>query len=316
MPSQPKFIDAQDFPLEDWLKVLLEGKKKVWPSNAFPNDRLLKQYIERIHDYQEKEVRDLLRILLPKAIRTGHDNEALNFVIAHEADPVQLMDSSEYWRRNFQMKKDVWEGLTWILDLLPNQPKEAIAVVNAYMNVHQINMTDQQAYGLADCRTIIRAKYQEKEHPREVLLGLDPLDFELLVEALYREMGFETELTPRTGDGGVDIIAQSSKPGQKTRFLIQCKRYSKNVKPESVRAMYGVVSRRKCNKGIVVATSDFTRTSKAEADKDDILELVNFTSLVKLLNENLGTDWPSRLDRLVCDGKRRMQPTIVEQLKN
>ncbi len=49
---------------------------------------------------------------------------------------------------------------------------------------------------------------------------LDPLDFEALIAAMWRKEGFRTvELTPRTGDGGIDVIAKTINVGE----LIQCK---------------------------------------------------------------------------------------------
>jgi phage host-nuclease inhibitor protein Gam len=49
---------------------------------------------------------------------------------------------------------------------------------------------------------------------------LDPLEFEALIAALWKKQGFRTvELTPRTGDAGIDVIAKTVSVGE----LIQCK---------------------------------------------------------------------------------------------
>lgn len=49
---------------------------------------------------------------------------------------------------------------------------------------------------------------------------LAPLDFEALVGVLWKKQGFRTvELTPRTGDAGIDVLAKTINVGE----LIQCK---------------------------------------------------------------------------------------------
>lgn len=49
---------------------------------------------------------------------------------------------------------------------------------------------------------------------------LDPLEFEALIAVLWKKEGFRSvELTPRTGDAGVDVVAKTVNVGE----LIQCK---------------------------------------------------------------------------------------------
>lgn len=51
-------------------------------------------------------------------------------------------------------------------------------------------------------------------------LSLSPVEFEALVGALWKKQGFRTVvLTPRTGDGGIDVMAKTVNVGE----LIQCK---------------------------------------------------------------------------------------------
>ncbi|MCA0971855.1 restriction endonuclease [Halobacillus litoralis] len=47
--------------------------------------------------------------------------------------------------------------------------------------------------------------------------------FEELIEVLLGEMGVEAELTDKSGDGGVDIIATPPSPVFKGKYLVQCK---------------------------------------------------------------------------------------------
>lgn len=52
------------------------------------------------------------------------------------------------------------------------------------------------------------------------VMKLDPLEFEALIAVLWQKKGFRfVALTPRTGDGGIDVIAKTVSVGE----LIQCK---------------------------------------------------------------------------------------------
>ena len=105
------------------------------------------------------------------------------------------------------------------------------------------------------------------------MLQLDPRQFEELVAEIWRTLGYETELTTRTKDGGRDVIAVR-KLEANVRFLIECKRYgpSHKVGVELVRALHGVTTHEKATKGILATTSTFTRGAKSFFD-DHMWEL-------------------------------------------
>lgn len=98
-------------------------------------------------------------------------------------------------------------------------------------------------------------------HP-ELLHSLPPRKFEELVASVFRQGGFEVELTPETRDGGIDIIAvrKDSLAGNGLH-LIECKRYmpGNTVGIGVVQRLLGVVEQHKATKGIIVTTSTFTR---------------------------------------------------------
>jgi len=98
-------------------------------------------------------------------------------------------------------------------------------------------------------------------HP-EVLHSLPPRKFEELVAAVFRQSGFDVELTPETRDGGIDIIAvrKDSLLGEGLH-LVECKRYipGNTVGIGVVQRLLGVVEQHRATKGIIVTTSTFTR---------------------------------------------------------
>jgi restriction system protein len=97
-----------------------------------------------------------------------------------------------------------------------------------------------------------------KQSP-ETIYEIDWRKWEEIIAATYKRQGFEVTLTPRSNDGGRDIIATSKALGS-IRFFDQVKRYSRGhvVTAEEVRAMVGVLSHYpNVSKGIVTTTSAF-----------------------------------------------------------
>lgn len=83
--------------------------------------------------------------------------------------------------------------------------------------------------------------------------------WEEIIAGAYRELGFEVVLTPRSGDGGRDVIATSEGVGS-VRILDQVKCYKPGhrVTADEVRSMLGVLELEKnASKGVVTTTSTF-----------------------------------------------------------
>jgi restriction system protein len=101
-------------------------------------------------------------------------------------------------------------------------------------------------------------------HP-ELLHSLPPRKFEELVASIFRNNGFDVELTPETRDGGVDIAAvQKNVFAGSTLHLVECKRYlpENKVGIGTVQRMLGVVEQHRATQGIIVTTSTFSREAK------------------------------------------------------
>lgn len=119
------------------------------------------------------------------------------------------------------------------------------------------------------------------------LLQFDPRQFEELIAAAYDAEGCEVILTPRSADGGRDVIA--TYPGfGKIRILDQVKRYNPKhkVSADDVRSLFGVLYNDKAaSKGVITTTSTFAPGVAAEfaeaiptrlllREGKDILELI------------------------------------------
>ena len=100
------------------------------------------------------------------------------------------------------------------------------------------------------------------KHP-EYLRELDNRKFEKLIAEIIRNKGYDVTLTPKTRDGGKDIIALYKSPFGHQMFIIECKRYSEDHKVgvEMVRGLYGVKTAERYNQAILVTTSSFTKNA-------------------------------------------------------
>lgn len=119
------------------------------------------------------------------------------------------------------------------------------------------------------------------------LYSLSGIEFEQFITQLLRAMGFRTQITKASGDGGIDIVAILDKPITGGRYLFQCKRFAPRspVGAAIVREFYGAVSAdRKAKKGILITTSDFTIQAKEFAGEVGI-ELIDGQRLSNLIAE-------------------------------
>ncbi len=116
------------------------------------------------------------------------------------------------------------------------------------------------------------------------LYEMDPEQFENLVADLFRGRGLEVMTTARSGDEGVDVLAEDPDPITGGLIVIQVKRYRATVSPAVVRELFGVVQHRGATKGILVTTSGFGPGSH-EFARDKPLTLIGGQELVMLLGQ-------------------------------
>jgi hypothetical protein len=98
------------------------------------------------------------------------------------------------------------------------------------------------------------------KHP-EYLRKLDPRKFEELIADILHNQGYDVTLTPKSKDGGKDIVAIHKDIFGHQMFIVECKRYNENNKVgvELVRGLYGVHQAGNYNQSILATTSTFTK---------------------------------------------------------
>jgi Restriction endonuclease len=311
---------------------------------GFESDEALEAVTQAVPTWPQERVRDLLSTLLLPSCSLGSDSHHLDVMVAvaRSEDPgIQRMREgplfkSEYTRRllnyirnyppssesngdHLDEDADVddkqpdhafppppWEGITWIIDLLPHWPAQALSVLDSYILAHAQVLPDGRMNALGDAASIIRAYYighaGSNSDRLELLASLHPTMFEGLISTLYKKLGYTVETTPPRRDGGRDVIARRADMTRRSELQIQCKRWTKRVGVEKGRELLGVVSREGSTGGVLVTTSSFTRGAIEEAQANPRLELINGGQLVLLLNEHLGGKWPDRIEKICYEG--------------
>lgn len=324
--SDHEVIETSNMPLDEWLHLVFNPPPKtLFIDYEFPTDKHRSEYIDTIHQRSESEVCKLLEKFLIPTGTLGTDEWAFEDLIRSRKSAPDLYKrriNHSYFRRLFlfatkKSKIPPWEGITWVVDLLPYSPKKALEALDSYIFAHIPILPDGRIEGLFDAGEIIRAKYigiaKKLDEKIQVLLSISPRDFEHIIERLYAEMDYKTELTPAQKDGGRDIIAYKNEKGKQEQLRIECKQYSKPVGVELVRALLGVVADEKVNKGVLVTTSRFTKSAKDFARKNPRLEIISAEELIPLLNTHLGTNWTLSIERIIAESLRNKIETKLSE---
>lgn len=103
----------------------------------------------------------------------------------------------------------------------------------------------------------------------DLIHQLSPRMFEIFVSDMLASIGYRTTVTKKTRDGGYDILATRDDGIFANKYLVECKKYTRQnkVNVEAVRRLYGVVSERNATGGIIVTTSSFTKPAVGFAEK-------------------------------------------------
>ncbi len=304
--------------LDAWLLGLRTHERPpLFEWYRFPTDAAYEAFIADVQQRPEELVRLVLSNLLVESGSLGIDELYLQTILTAEADDparfARMMKFTFSQRlRRYELDDSPvppWQGITWVLDLLPDQPRNALKALQAWIAAHAAILPDGRVNGSYDALGIIRARYigVAGTQPERVKLlqEADDRDFEYLVAALYRELGYEAKVTPARGDGGRDIEAQREGASRRESLLIECKRYTGKVGVAATRALIGVVANERATKGVLVTSGAFTRGATKLAASNMTIELVDGPSLVVLLNGHCGGTWPRRIDAIIGESRTR-----------
>ncbi|MCQ4366603.1 MAG: restriction endonuclease [Sulfolobales archaeon] len=121
----------------------------------------------------------------------------------------------------------------------------------------------------------------------DILRSLDPEDFEKFVaERVLPALNLSVlSVTGSPNDAGCDIIAFDSRFGN--RWCVQVKRYSgnKKVSPKEVRDVVLGMEHYKCNRGLIVTTSELSGPALKEAE-DRGIDYITGSMLLNIIRKN------------------------------
>ena len=132
-------------------------------------------------------------------------------------------------------------------------------------------------------RRLAELRVKEAENIRQLtyLQKMDPLDFERVVTQAYRNLGWQVEETPASGDRGVDAYVRRN--GK--LFILQCKRLSSGrVGSPVLRDLLGTIVAEVADGGIIATTSSFSEDAMewlSRASKP--IELVDGHKLLQII---------------------------------
>ena len=306
--ERDEIIFAKDLQLSEFLNILKsKDYNRLFPNNCFPTEEMMNEYLDTISSRSDIEIRSILRKFIIHNCTFGADESNAQFLLVKNNIAEENI-KTEYNRRlltNYLLQEgEVWEGLTWIIDLLPHNPNEAINVISSYFLANCQMLPDNCLNALSDCITIIRARYIDYKHPADIFWNLNPSDFEYLIAALFEKMDYTVHVTQSSYDNGVDVFAEQQTLGKKEKIIIQCKRYTKEtIGVTHARNLLGVVIDKKVTKGILVTSTQYSREAQKFSKNNPSIELIDCNGLMKLLNSNFGTYWTKKLDNIIFEQK-------------
>ncbi|WIV11106.1 restriction endonuclease [Proteiniborus sp. MB09-C3] len=283
---------------DEWLELVRQDEF-VYPRFRIPYHEWMNEYIDSIENRSEEEVKELLRYLLLPFTRKIDRANCESFYCLNN-DPNKYL---EMYKR-LENGQDAWEGLTWVLQYLPYSPYKAIRALTSYHDAEVCYMPDDRIIGINQCKALIEAKFIYTNKGLEnAIFDLKPREFEWLIEILYKDIGYETELTPATRDGGKDIIANIKREDGNERVYVECKLYkTTELAKQTVEAFGYRINKDNISRGILFCTGYVNDNIKS---MDERIQIWTLDEIIFLLNAHIGTDWNLRLKRLIDNQRRK-----------
>ncbi len=153
-----------------------------------------------------------------------------------------------------------------------------------------------------------RAQREAEEARGRKLIGywmtLSGTEFERELGILYGYLGFGVELTPSSGDQGVDLILR--KDGKTT--IVQCKSHKNPVGPAVARELYGSLAASGADDAILACTGGFTQGVR-EFVRDKAIGLIAAPELAEMAGK---VEYQSERIEVKPEDQRIPRPTCPE----
>lgn len=156
-----------------------------------------------------------------------------------------------------------------------------------------------------------------RESLSEILSELDPYAFEHLIQRLLEELGYDdVSVTGRSGDGGVDVVANIELGITSVREVVQVKRHRRAIQRKDLDALRGSLHRFGAVRGTLITTSRFSRGTRQAAFERGAapITLIDGDKLIDLLIEHGIGVRKSSIDLLELDAD--VFADLEESLRN
>lgn len=127
-------------------------------------------------------------------------------------------------------------------------------------------------------------------------------DFEFFLKEFLKDLGFkDIKVTKKSGDGGIDLICykdiiEGINTIESEKFIVQAKKYDKNIVPEKVRALND--ARNIGVRKLFITTSDFSQRAREEAKEMPDMSLISGNDIINFYIQNKSDkifDWEPKL---------------------
>lgn len=304
------FNDTGTF--EEWFGMAYHRVSGCYPSAKMPL-RFYQDYLKDIENRSLHEIKGILRILL----RGGtYESDEYQFEISPQLDRYckenqgnglnYCIDSDERFHRML-VGNDAWEGLTWGLVYLPIYPIKVIEIIRTFLISSIQLMPDDMIDGYDQAIEIIQKRFIDVTYPKEIFEAMKPSDFEQIVCKLYEKIGYQTEWTKATRDGGKDVIASRQQAYGDEHIYIECKKYHKSdLTIKEVQAFGYTLLNDKIHKGIIFCTGHIP---KPLYEYDKRIEIIDFDKLIELLNSYWG-NWNDEIGETIYSDQRLKERSL------
>ncbi len=141
-----------------------------------------------------------------------------------------------------------------------------------------------------EIRRLLKEQQTEvRQRLHESLSGMDPYQVEILIKRLLEAMEYENvEVTSRSGDGGVDVIADIEVGITPVREVVQVKRRRSNIQRRTLDELRGSLHRFEAMRGTIITTGGFSSGAQNAAFERGAapITLIDGERLVDLLIEH------------------------------
>lgn len=141
-------------------------------------------------------------------------------------------------------------------------------------------------------------------------------DFEIFLKEFLKDLGFkDIKVTKKSRDGGIDLICykdiiEGINTVESEKFIVQAKKYDKNIVPEKVRALND--ARNIGIRKLFITTSDFSQQARIEAKEMPDMALISGKDIIDFYIQNKSDkifDWEpkistEKLNELITKNKK------------